>query len=235
MSSSETVKQGLRKIARPHRAGSVDGHSASSMEVLGATVPDIRKLVRETAKALKGEDAAVVVQLAHELVADGTLEARQVAYELLGRRKDARALLKVRDIEALGRGNDNWKSVDTFGCEVTGYCWREGRLTDAAVKRWAQSDDRWWRRTALVTTIPLNMKSRGGAGDAERTLAVCELCVTDTDDMVVKAMSWALRELGERDPAAVRAFVTDHESMLARRVLREVHNKLDSGLKNPRR
>ena len=30
----------LRAAGRPHRAGSVDGHSASSMEVLGMTVPE---------------------------------------------------------------------------------------------------------------------------------------------------------------------------------------------------
>ena len=52
--------------------------------------------------------------------------------------------------------------------------------------------------------------------------------------MVVKACSWAVRELGERDPAAVCTFVKKHETALAPRVLREVRNKLNSGLKNPR-
>jgi len=130
---------------------------------------------------------------------------------------------------------DNWKFVDVFGCEVSGYCWREGRLTDAAVRRWARSDNRWWRRAALVSTIPLNMRSRGGAGDAARTLEICSACAEDHDDMVVKALSWALRELLERDPDAARAFVDERESVLARRVVREVRNKLESGLKNPKR
>ena len=74
----------------------------------------------------------------------------------------------------------------------------------------------------------------GGTGDAHRTLAICALLAGDRDDMVVKALSWALRELGARDPAAVREFLTAHESELAARVLREVRNKLDRGLKNPR-
>ena len=78
------------------------------------------------------------------------------------------------------------------------------------------------------------MKSRGGEGDATRTLDICELCVDDRDDMVVKACSWALRELGERDPAAVRGFLRTHAKAVAPRVLREVRNKLESGLKNPR-
>ncbi|MHC4550994.1 MAG: DNA alkylation repair protein [Planctomycetota bacterium] len=228
------IDRELRAAGRPHRAGSVDGHSQSAMQVLGVTVPDLRAIVRKIAKRIRGDDAALVVGLAHRLVRVGTLEARQVAYELLGRRQDARALLRTRDIEALGRGNDNWKSVDTFACEVSGRCWREGRLTDAVVRRWARSRDRWWRRTALVSTIPLNKKSRGGEGDVPRTIDICVLCAADRDDMVVKACSWALRELCERDPAAVRAFLRAHRESLAPRVLREVQNKLESGRKNPR-
>ncbi|MHC4164972.1 MAG: DNA alkylation repair protein, partial [Planctomycetota bacterium] len=106
------IDRELRAAGRPHRAGSVDGHSQSSMQVLGVTVPDLRAIVRKIAKRIRGDDDALVVDLAHHLVRVGTLEARQVAYELLGRRQDARALLRTRDIEALGGGNDNWKSVD---------------------------------------------------------------------------------------------------------------------------
>ena len=71
-------------------------------------------------------------------------------------------------------------------------------------------------------------------GDVPRTLAVCELLLHDRDDMVVKALSWALRELIPWDAQAVEAFLAEHESVLAGRVKREVRNKLRTGLKNPR-
>ena len=54
----------------------------------------------------------------------------------------------------------------------------------------------------------------------------------DRDDMVVKAVSWALRELAKRDPRAVRDFLA--RQPVAARVAREVRNKLTTGLKNPR-
>ena len=57
----------------------------------------------------------------------------------------------------------------------------------------------------------------------------------DRDDMVVKAMSWALRELIPHDRLAVETFLEKHEDVLASRVKREVRNKLETGLKNPRR
>jgi 3-methyladenine DNA glycosylase AlkD len=52
--------------------------------------------------------------------------------------------------------------------------------------------------------------------------------------MVVKALSWALRELSKRDPTAVQRFLEQHHGVLAARVVREVRNKLSTGLKNPR-
>jgi len=49
--------------------------------------------------------------------------------------------------------------------------------------------------------------------------------------MVVKALSWALRELIVHHRSAVERFVLEHDEVLAARVKREVRNKLTSGLK----
>jgi hypothetical protein len=53
--------------------------------------------------------------------------------------------------------------------------------------------------------------------------------------MVVKALSWALRELVYFDPQAVEDFLKENDRVLAGRVKREVGSKLHTGLKNPRR
>jgi len=39
--------------------------------------------------------------------------------------------------------------------------------------------------------------------------------IADRDDMVVKAMAWALRELAKRDPAAVTRFLKEEGDNLA--------------------
>jgi 3-methyladenine DNA glycosylase AlkD len=117
---------------------------------------------------------------------------------------------------------------------LAGPAWLHGRVDDADVERWARSDDLWWRRAALVATTGLNNKSRGGRGDAPRTFAVVEMLIDDREDMVVKAVSWALRMLAPWQPAAVRAFMDKHADRLAPRVRREVRNKLETGYKNPK-
>ncbi|HEX8673059.1 MAG TPA: DNA alkylation repair protein [Longimicrobium sp.] len=175
-----------------------------------------------------------MVELAERLLDGGDDVRRFVAYELVSQHRPALRSLGAGELERLGRGMASWIAVDTFGCYLSGPAWREGQVADEVIHGWAASPDRWWRRAALVSTIGLNNRARGGRGDTPRTLALCALLAADRDDMVVKAVSWSLRELCKRDAAAVEAFVDRHRATLAPRVLREVSNKLRTGLKNPR-
>jgi 3-methyladenine DNA glycosylase AlkD len=137
-------------------------------------------------------------------------------------------------LEPLGNQMDSWGAVDQFGL-LAGPAWRQGQISDACVVRWTRSRNRWWRRAALVCTVFLNRRSQGGDGDPIRTLMVCEPLAGDRDDMVAKAMSWALRELTAHDPRAVERFLHRHDDRLPALVKREVRNKLTTGVKNPRR
>lgn len=157
-----------------------------------------------------------------------------IACELILHRPDALASIRAKDLERLGRSMASWGEVDTFACYVAGRVWRAGQIEDSVVLGWAASDNRWWRRAALVSTVPLNVRAQGGDGDAKRTLRICRRLADDRDPMVVKAMSWALRELAVRDAAKVRTFLQRHVSRLAPRVTREVQSKLESGRKAPR-
>ncbi|HTJ43173.1 MAG TPA: DNA alkylation repair protein, partial [Kofleriaceae bacterium] len=224
----------LRRLGTAERRRVSGWYFPSKMQALGVTVPDLRGVSRSLRASLKKADPKEVIALAKQLIATEIFEARAVAYELLDRRADVWRALGAKGIEAMGKGNDNWGSVDHYGTIVAGPAWREGVIADTDVIRWARSRDRWWRRTALVATVALNKKARGGAGDPKRTLAICELLVDDRDDMVVKAMSWALRSLGERDAPTTKRWIDEHEPRLAKRVLREVRTKLTTGRKTSR-
>jgi 3-methyladenine DNA glycosylase AlkD len=155
------------------------------------------------------------------------------AATLLLRHPTAFRCLDWKTLEEMGEKMDHWGTVDTFSI-LAGKAWLAGQITDARVHRWTRSENRWWRRAALVCTVVLNRRTWGGKGDTSRTLAVCTLLMDDRDDMVVKGMSWALRELIATDRRAVERFLKKNHSVLAARVRREVTNKLTTGLKNPR-
>jgi 3-methyladenine DNA glycosylase AlkD len=204
-------------------------------ELPARTTEPVRAVRRDFSARLSRDPAAVVLDLAYRLLDEGGFTNRFVAYELVAHHRAALRSVGPAELERLGRGMDTWEAVDTFASYLAGPAWREGQVGDALVHAWARSPDVWWRRAALVSTVPLNTRARGGRGDAARTLAVCEMLTADREDMVVKALSWALRELAKRDPDAVRTFIDRHRTSLAARVLREVGNKLATGLKNPRR
>lgn len=207
------------------------GYAPSASRYLGASVPDLRREVRQFSRELRCVPPREILAVALALVKRRTVEGRQAGYEILARRADAMARLTPALVERLGRGNDNWASVDGFATFVAGRAWREGRLSDRDAVRWARSPDRWWRRTALAATVALNVAARGGHGDARRTLLVCRHFAKETDPMLAKALSWALRALVPHDPAAVRAFLASHHDGLPALVRREVTTKLMTGRK----
>ena len=232
---AEEVLRALRAASDPERREVTRGYFPSRLEILGVSAPELRRILRPLARALRSAPAAEVLATARALRDTGAHEARQIAFELVGGRRDVIAVLDAKAVEALGEGNDNWASVDGFSVYVAGPAWREGAVRDRDVLRWCRSADRWWRRTALVSTVALNMRSRGGSGDVPRTLRVCRALATDADPMVAKALSWALRALVGVDAGAVRTFLVEHEDGLPALVRREVGNKLATGLKSGRR
>lgn len=194
--------------------------------------PSLRAVRRRVSAEIATADAAVVFMLAEALDRAGY---DWVGWEIINAHRAAFAALSPSRLEQLGARIASWGQADAFGSILAGPAWREGIVGDTDVDAWARSGDRWWRRVALVSTTVLNTRSRWSSGDTKRTLAVVEVLVRDRDDMVVKAVSWALRTLVHWDPRAVRSFLEAHDAELAARVKREVRSKLETGLKSPRR
>lgn len=197
----------------------------------GANTAGIRIVRKSISRRIADWDRDSVLRLAHHSIRLSST-GRFVAYELVESHAPVMSAITIAEVESLGAGMSSWAEVDTFSIYVAGPAWRASRISDSEIQRWAKSEDRWWRRAALVATVPLNSIARGGTGDGRRTLAICRMLLRDRDDMVVKALSWALRALGTRERAQVEQFLSDYRDNLAARVIREVNNKLTTGLKS---
>jgi 3-methyladenine DNA glycosylase AlkD len=213
----------------------IEAEIDSRLRALPAPAAEPLRAIR---RELSGQLAAALpnqmVELAGRLIQSGGFDRRFIAYELLSNHPDAFASLGESELLKLGRGISSWSDVDTFALYLAGPAWRERQISDRLIRSWARSPDRWWRRAALVSTVPLNSRARGGKGDTSRTLSVCRLLIADRDDMIIKALSWALRELAKRDQKSAAIFLARYQEHLAPRVIREVKNKLTTGLKNPK-
>ena len=194
------------------------------------TRTELRAIARGLADNVQHESAPVVVALALELLGQGH---RFIACELVQAHHEALQSLDVQRVEAFGRGMQNWQEVDVFCTCIAGPCWREGQISDQDIARWAADADPCWRRAALIATTALTVRSRGGYGDSDRTLAVARLLVHDRHHLVVKALSRALRELVYWEPDRVEAFLAEFSASVAPRVQREVRNRINAARRNP--
>jgi 3-methyladenine DNA glycosylase AlkD len=193
--------------------------------------PAMRAVRRKYSQILQDVHPNLIFQIATDLCKVDSY--RWLAYELIREHPAAFERLGPDELEELGRGINSWWTVDAFARTLSGPAWLQGQVPDTLILKWAGSGDRWWRRAALVSTVALNVRSQGGLGDVPRTLTICRSLAGDQDDMVAKALSWALRELVVHDAGAVKEFLEEFDQVLARRVTREVKNKLETGLKNP--
>ncbi|HEX7540802.1 MAG TPA: DNA alkylation repair protein [Anaerolineales bacterium] len=196
-------------------------------------IPDIRSIRRAYSQKIKSASPEYVLEFARQLFFKHG--HRWIAYEIIAGHKAAFRSLGAAELEELAQGINSWWTVDSFARIISGPVWLNRQIPDELVLQWARSSDPWWRRAALVSTVALNVRSKGGEGDVPRTLSVCIPLVDDHEDMVAKALSWALRELIVHNPQAVRNFLDEYEQKLAARVKREVGNKLITGLKTPKR
>jgi len=214
-------------------ADQLAGEINSRLVSLSSRTAEMMRVVRRHySQRLAAAKPGFVIRLSLRLLRQSDPFCRFVAYELISHHKPAFESLTPDHVLKLGQGIDSWSTVDGFACYLAGPTWREGWLPDRVIMDWTRSKDRWWRRAALVSTVALSR--RGGADDVRRTVETCAVLVSDHDDMVVKALSWALRELAKKHPERARKFLAEHQRGLAARVIREVGNKLATGLKNPR-
>lgn len=204
----------------------------TAMKVIGVTVPNEKEILKELKTQTKLFTGREKLELAKELVETNVFECQHIAYEFIGNDKNALNELTENDINDFGKNLDNWVSVDCYSAYLVGYAWRENKISDKKIHAYLKSDNFWIRRIPLVATVSLNQKARGGTGDTKRTLEVCLKAINDHNDMINKALSWALRELAKIHKEPVIKFIEEYKDSLHPRVLREVNNKIKTGTKN---
>ncbi len=192
----------------------------------------VRGVRKEFSRQIANQTPAIVTQLALHLLDDNSDLLRFFTYELVSHHRPTLEGLSTDALLKLGKGLNSWSSVDCFATYLSGPMWAQGKLSEKTIATWARSQDRWWRRAALVSTVALSR--RGNPDDLRKVTRICALLKADRDDMVVKALSWAIREVAKKHPDQAAAFLAAHKDVLASRVTREVNNKLRTGLKTPR-
>lgn len=226
------IIESLESFADEKRKKFAQGNYPTKSRIIGVTVPQEKIVAKEIRKELSKISEKERITFLKRMMNTDIFECQHIALEYFEKDKKAFSQLTEKDLDDFAKGLDNWVLVDTYGCLLAGNMWREGMISDKKIISWLDSENFWWRRVAVVSTVSLNQKARGGKGDPIRTLMVCEKAVKDHTDLIVKALSWALRALAVQTPEPVVDFLERHKNSLHKRVIREVSNKLEKGTKN---
>jgi 3-methyladenine DNA glycosylase AlkD len=158
-----------------------------------------------------------VFALCEDLYRTGYLEDGLVAADWAARLAPA---FEPGDLGILGawveRYVDNWAACDSLCNHAIGDLVAQFPETVGVLKAWARSENRWMRRASAVSLV-VPAKRGDFLDDA---LAIADLLLLDTDDMVRKGYGWLLKEASRKHRDEVFAFVIARRGVMPRTSLR---------------
>ncbi len=196
---------------------------------IGISVPVMRKAAREF-RDLGFEEITWLLQSNIHEYRFVALEILVMQYETglrhaeagsgLAKAGDEKAQKRIFDfyIKNIDRVN-NWDLVDTSAPYIVGhYLFSRNK---AILYKLAKSKVIWRRRVAIVATQYFISQ-----GKFEDTLALAELLLADTHDLIHKAVGWMLREVGKRSPETLTKFLDKQYLIMPRTMLRYAIERL---------
>ena len=117
---------------------------------------------------------------------------------------------------------NNWDLVDLSAPRIVGDFLSENSDKKQIIYDLAQSDNLWKKRIAIISTFAFIRKEQ-----FEDTLAIAEILLDDSHDLIHKAVGWMLREVGKRDLKAEEEFLKKHYKKMPRTMLRYAIERFD--------
>jgi 3-methyladenine DNA glycosylase AlkD len=111
---------------------------------------------------------------------------------------------------------NNWAKCDGFCNHTVGDLLEKYPETISEVKSWANSKNRWLKRASAVSLI---VPAKRGLF-LQDALEICDVLLTDEDDMVQKGYGWLLKEESRRHQKTVFDYVVRNRGVMPRTALR---------------
>ena len=192
------ILDALRAQANPKNVAGMARYGISTAGTLGVSVVEIRRLARHAGRSHT---------LAAELWASGIHEARILATIV-----DQPALVTRRQMNEWAGDFDSWDVCDQACLNLfryTPFAW-----TKAA--EWSGAKREFVRRAGFALMAGLAVKAKDAPDEQfEALLPLIAGAATDPRNMVKKAVNWALRSIGKRNPPLCRAAIAAAEEIRA--------------------
>lgn len=178
---------------------------------IGLTVPQVRSIVR----AFKELPMPETEKLLRSPIHEERLTALLILVSQFEHSKKSSLQKEIVDLYLKNTPFiNNWDLVDTSAPYILGpYLWKRPK---ALLTKLARSKSLWERRIAMLSTFYF-IKQR----DCREALQIAELLLSDSHDLMHKAVGWMLREIGSKCGREIlKNFLSKHYKQLPRTTLR---------------
>ena len=210
----EAIRSELRELAVPEKAAPMQAYMKSTMPYLGVQTPYHRKACRALFREHPLESAEEWEATALALWREAKFrEERYCALNLLNHPPyhRFRSLDRLPMYEEMIVTGAWWDLVDNLIPQAfPDLLDAEPAEAAAVLRRWAQSDDTWERRAAIVSQLKRKEKT-----DVDLLFDCLEPSIGEGEFFLRKGIGWALREHAKTDPEAVIAYVTTNRDRLS--------------------
>lgn len=216
MSTTQQAIKLIKELANPEIASHSQrffktgpGEYGEGDQFLGVRVPVIRQLV----KKLRGLKLEQSLQMLKNEYHEIRLFAVLMLVDLF-ERGDETSRSKIYH-EYLGHSKwiNNWDLVDSSAHKIVGtYLSDKSR---APLYQLTESDLLWDKRIAMIACYRLIKQD-----DFDDTIKLAEIFLTETHDLMHKAVGWMLREMGKRNFEIEDRFLMKHYKKMPRTMLR---------------
>lgn len=220
---ADLITDELRAVARPERATREKAYLKSDLEFLGASVWEIRRVVKAFVKGAPPLTHERLLDLVNALWAEPIFERRMAASVLLELHPKLLGPADLPWIERLLRESLTWALVDRLAGDVVGGILASSRAEVTPVMdRWASDPDFWVRRSSLLAELRL-VKA---GGDLAPFLGRADAMLAEKEFFIRKAIGWVLREVSKKRPDEVIAWVAPRTHRASGVTMREVVRNL---------
>lgn len=187
---------------------------------LGVRVPHVRRIARQFRAITLEEVSLLLTSPIHE---ERLLALVILTLKYPKENPDEQTAIYQLYLDHLTYIN-NWDLVDISAMYIIGaHLFKRSR---DPLYPLAKSDNLWHRRVSIMSTFHFIRK-----GEFDETLKIAGILVSDSEDLIHKAVGWMLREVGNRDQAVEEDFLKKHFRQMPRTMLRYAIEKFPEALR----
>ena len=222
MSNLPQLKSDLNNLANPDQAKILQGFFKTGKGqygegdiFLGVKVPQTRQIAKKYSDLPLNEISQLLNSKLHE--------ERLAALLILVNNFQKNPSKELFDFYLANTKNiNNWDLVDLTAHKIVG-AYLEDKPREILYKL-ARSSSLWERRIAIISTFHFIRDN-----DFKDSLALAEILLNDSHDLMHKAVGWMLREIGKRDQSLLENFLKKHYKKMPRTMLRYAIERFEEG------